>query len=56
MFSKKPLIPTKKEILENNRSRSAKLRYGIRNEESFFYPEEINEKFSNYFNMEQIRL
>jgi len=49
---KKPLAPDIKEIEKNIRSRSAKLRYGIRNNNSFFYPEEFKNKFINYFKIE----
>ena len=48
LISKKPLIPNKKEIEQNIRSRSAKLRYAIRNDNPFFYPEEFKKKFENY--------
>ena len=53
---KKALIPSENEIYQNIRSRSAKLRYAIRNNNSFFYPEEFKKKFQNYFNMEEIKL
>jgi 16S rRNA (cytosine1402-N4)-methyltransferase len=52
-FKKKPIIPTENEIKKNIRSRSAKLRYGIRNNNSFFYPNEFVKKFSNYLNLER---
>ena len=55
-LSKKPLTPNKKEINQNIRSRSAKLRYAIRNNNSFFYPEEFQKKFSSYFKLEETRL
>ena len=55
-LSKKLLTPDKKEINQNIRSRSAKLRYAIRNNNSFFYPEEFQKKFSSYFELEKIRL
>jgi hypothetical protein len=41
-----------REIKENIRSRSAKLRYAIRNNDSFFYPNEFKNKFINYFELE----
>jgi len=50
--TKKPISPNAKEINENNRSRSAKLRYSIRSNNSFFYPSEFQNKFINYFNLE----
>ncbi len=55
-ISKKAMTPTKKEIEKNIRSRSAKLRYAIRNNYSFTYPTEFKEKFSNYFDLEEIKL
>ena len=55
-ISKKAMTPTKKEIEKNIRSRSAKLRYAIRNNYSFTYPKEFKEKFSNYFDLEEIKL
>ena len=56
LFLKKPLIPKKEEIKENIRSRSAKLRYGIRNNNAFFYPNEFKSKFINYLKLEESRL
>ena len=56
LLSKKPLIPSQKEVYKNKRSRSAKLRYAIRNENPFFYPKEFKKKFQNYFNLETINL
>ena len=56
LFSKKPLTPNKEEIFQNNSSRSAKLRYAVRNNNPFFYPEEFRKKFENYFNIEEIKL
>jgi len=50
--TKKPFIPSEKEISQNIRSRSAKLRYGIRNKNSFFYPDEFKNMFSNYLELE----
>jgi len=56
LLSKKPLTPSKKEIKNNIRSRSAKLRYGIRNNNSFFPPEEFDKKFFNFFKLEATKL
>ena len=56
LLSKKPITPNKKEIYQNIRSRSAKLRYAIRNDNSFFYPEEFKRKFKNYFKLEEVML
>ena len=55
LFSKKPLVADEKEIKQNIRSRSAKLRYAVRNSNSFFYPTEFKEKFANYFKLEGSR-
>ena len=55
-ISKKALIPSKKEIIQNTRSRSAKLRHVVRNNNSFLFPEELKQKFRNYFNLEALRL
>jgi len=52
-FLKKPYIPESKEIRQNNRSRSAKLRYAIRNNNTFYSPIEFNNKFSNYLKLEE---
>jgi 16S rRNA (cytosine1402-N4)-methyltransferase len=54
--SKKPLTPNKKEINENINSRSAKLRFGTRNSNSFFYPTEFKNNFIDYFEMGEIKL
>jgi len=55
-LSNKALTPEKKEISNNVKSRSAKLRYAIRNSNLFIYPEEIKKKFINYFKLEEARL
>jgi len=49
---KKVLSPTQKEIDENVASRSAKLRYAIRNDNSFVNPKEFKKMFLNYFELE----
>jgi len=54
--SKKPLVADVNEIKKNIRSRSAKLRYAIRDNNSFFYPEEFKNKFSNYSKLESGRI
>ena len=54
LIDKKPIYPETKEIKENNNSRSAKLRYAIRNNNSFYYPNEFKNKFINYFKMENL--
>lgn len=55
IISKKPLVADVKEVNENIRSRSAKLRYAIRSSNSFFYPNEFKKKFINYFELESGR-
>ena len=54
LISKKPLIADPTEINKNIRSRSAKLRYAIRNDNSFIYPNEFKERFVNYFKLESV--
>ena len=56
LISKNPLVADVKEIKKNIRSRSAKLRYAIRNSNSFFYPNEFKNKFLNYFKLESGRI
>ena len=56
LISKKPLVADIREIKKNIRSRSAKLRYVIRNNNSFFYPNEFKNKFINYFKLESGRI
>ena len=54
--SKKPFIADLTEINENIRSRSAKLRYAIRDENIFYYPKEFKKKFINYYELESKRI
>ena len=56
MLSKKHLTPTRKEIIQNIRSRSAKLRYGIRNNNSFYYFKDFKKKFNKYFRINEIKI
>ena len=56
VFLKKPLLPNSKEIKENVRSRSAKLRYAIRNNNSFCHTNEFKDKFINYFKIEESKI
>ena len=53
-YKNKILKPTKKEIDHNNRSRSAKLRYAIRSNNKFIYPNELTKKFKKYLDLEAI--
>ncbi len=52
LILKKPLVADDKEVTENIRSRSAKLRYAIRDSNSFFYPNEFKNRFLNYIKLE----
>jgi len=56
MFLKKPLLPTDDEVTLNRRSRSAKARYAIRNDNPFFLSLDIEKKFRNYFKLEEIKI
>mgnify|MGYP001170290409 FL=1 len=51
-YKNKILKPTKKEIYQNNRSRSAKLRYATRSKNKFSYPNELIKKYKMYLDME----
>ena len=51
-YKNKILKPTKKEIEQNNRSRSAKLRYATRSKNKFSYPDELVKKYKRYLDME----
>ena len=55
-FTKKAQVPKNKEVEENIRSRSAKLRFAIRNNNPFFFPEDFKKKFENYFKFEEVIL
>ena len=54
-ISKKPHVPNEDEIKKNIRSRSAKLRYAVRNNNSFLNSSEIKNKFVNYLNLEGLK-
>ena len=56
LVSKKPIMADDSEIKKNINSRSAKLRYAVRNNNSFFYPEEFKNKFMNYIKLEGERI
>ncbi len=51
-YKNKIFLPSKKEIENNNRSRSAKLRYVTRNTNDFFYPIDLKKKFIKYLDLE----
>ena len=48
--------PSEKEVLDNPPSRSAKLRYAIRNSEKFLNPTKLKDKFRKYLNLESINV
>ena len=48
--------PSKDEIIQNSRSRSAKLRFAIRSKNKFKYPNDFEKKFKNYLNLEAINV
>ena len=51
-YKNRVLKPTKKEVEINNRARSAKLRFAIRSNTDFQYPQELINKFRNYLELE----
>ena len=55
-YEKKVIRPSKEEILKNNRSRSAKLRYAIRSKNKFYLPTKVFQKFNKYLNIEAINV
>ena len=55
-YEKKVIRPSNSEILKNNRSRSAKLRFAIRSKDKFFLPTEFFKKFEKYLNIEAINV
>jgi 16S rRNA (cytosine1402-N4)-methyltransferase len=54
MPHKKPITPTDQEISENQPSRSAKLRYVIKNKENYEIETDILDKFSNLIEIENL--
>ena len=48
--------PSKYEIGNNNRARSAKLRFAIRNRNKFRYPKDLIKKFKKYLDLESINV
>ena len=55
-FSKKPLVPDIYEVKKNIRSRSAKLRYAVKNESYSFTTLEFTKKFKKYFEIEEFKI
>ncbi len=52
-YKNKIFKPSNKEIIKNPPSRSAKLRYAIRNKNEFIYPNELVNKFRRYLDLER---
>ena len=55
-YKNKVLRPSKKEIVNNNRSRSAKLRFAVRSQNKFEFPEDLMKKFKKYLDLEAINV
>ncbi len=55
-YKNKVLRPSKNELENNKRSRSAKLRFAIRSNDKFEYPDELIEKFKRYLDLEAINV
>ncbi len=55
-YSNKVIKPSQDEIKENNSSRSAKLRYAIRSDKQFFFPNDLIKKFNRYLDIEEINV
>ena len=53
---KKPIVPSDKEVKENSSSRSAKLRYLIKQEDSYEIDSDILDKFSHLIEIENLGL
>ncbi len=53
-YQKKVIKPSKTELIKNNSSRSAKLRFAIRNNNKFILPSSIFEKFYKYLSLEEM--
>ena len=54
MIKKKPIVPTAKEINENISSRSAKLRYIIKKNNSYNFETDIYKKFNYLIEVENL--
>ena len=55
-YKNKVFRPSKYEIGNNNRARSAKLRFAIRNRNKFRYPKDLVKKFKKYLDLESINV
>ena len=54
MVHKKPIIPSQRELKENPPSRSAKLRYMIKKDDSFNFETDILKKFEKLIEIEKL--
>ncbi len=55
-YKNKIIRPSQKEIENNSRSRSAKLRFAIRDKNKFEFPENLIKKFKKYLDLEAINV
>ncbi len=55
-YSNKIIRPSKSELVKNNSSRSAKLRFVTRSQNEFTYPSNLIKKFSKYLEVEGIHV
>ena len=55
-YKNRILRPSNAEIIKNNRSRSAKLRFAIRSNNNFEYPIDLIKKFKNFLDLESINV
>ena len=55
-YRNKVLRPSIREIKQNSRSRSAKLRFAVRNKNKFEYPVELKKKFKKYLDLESVNV
>ena len=55
-YKNKVFRPSKDEVEQNNRSRSAKLRFAIRSSNDFEYPKDVIKKFKKYLDLETINV
>tara|TARA_E500000178_G_scaffold229490_1_gene226099 strand:- start:353 stop:1363 length:1011 start_codon:yes stop_codon:yes gene_type:complete len=55
-YKNKILRPSKEEINQNNRARSAKLRFAVRSRNKFVYPDNFLKKFKNFLDLESINV
>ena len=55
-YRNKVIRPSKREINQNTRSRSAKLRFAVRSKNNFKQPDEFIKKFKRYLDLESINV